>query len=206
MVTDTDTEAGQMGKSQTRRQRRQAQRRRQRLRERLIWGSAALATLALIGFLTYNSVRPPMGEEIPEEAALHVEPGSDPGPYNSDPPTSGRHYAQELEAGFYDEDALQTGPQYPEGYLVHNLEHGYVLFWYNCQAYAGDCAELKVDIRDVLESFGYVKVLAYPRASLDVPVVLTSWGRLLRMETFDPGEARAFVRANRNRAPEPNAP
>ena len=25
-------------------------------------------------------------------------------------------------------------PQYPEGYLVHNLEHGYVIFWYNCAA------------------------------------------------------------------------
>ncbi len=195
-----------MGQKATRREQRQAQRRRKRRREQLLWGGAALATLALIGFLVFNAARPPMGEAIPVEPADHVDFGLDPGPYNSDPPTSGRHYAREMEAAFYDEDALENGPEYPEGYLVHNLEHGYVLFWYNCQAFSGDCTELKDEIRAVLEDFGYTKVLAYPRPSLDVPVALTSWGRLLRMETFDPDQARAFVRTNRNRAPEPNAP
>jgi hypothetical protein len=37
-------------------------------------------------------------------------------------------------------------------------------------------------------------------------VVLTSWGKLMKMETFDSDLATAFVQANRNHAPEPDAP
>ncbi|RPJ23491.1 MAG: DUF3105 domain-containing protein [Chloroflexi bacterium] len=47
---------------------------------------------------------------------------------------------------------------------------------------------------------------AYPWPPLDVPVVLTSWGRIQKFETFDPEQAKVFYRANLNRAPEPNAP
>jgi hypothetical protein len=35
---------------------------------------------------------------------------------------------------------------------------------------------------------------------------MTSWGRLQRFEMFDSEQAKAFYRANLNRAPEPNAP
>lgn len=46
----------------------------------------------------------------------------------------------------------------------------------------------------------------YPWKSLEVPLAMTSWGRLQRFETFDAAQASAFIKANRNRAPEPNAP
>jgi hypothetical protein len=35
---------------------------------------------------------------------------------------------------------------------------------------------------------------------------MTSWRRLLKMETFDAAQARAFYESNLNRSPEPNAP
>ena len=41
--------------------------------------------------------------------------------------------------------------------------------------------------------------------SLDTPVAMTSWGRLQRFDSFDPQTAAAFIEANRNKAPEPNA-
>jgi hypothetical protein len=50
------------------------------------------------------------------------------------------------------------------------------------------------------------KVIAFPWPSIDVPVVMTSWGRILRMESFDPQVAQNFVQNRRNKAPEPNAP
>lgn len=53
---------------------------------------------------------------------------------------------------------------------------------------------------------GGVKMIAYPWPSLDVPLAMTSWGRLQKFETFDAQAAKAFYRANLNRAPEPNAP
>jgi hypothetical protein len=49
------------------------------------------------------------------------------------------------------------------------------------------------------------KVIAHPWPSIDVPLVTTSWGRMMRFETFDAGDAYSFVESNRNKAPEPHA-
>ncbi len=197
-----------MGKRAIRAARRAKQRRR-RLISRLIWSGLGLAVIGALGFLVWGTVRPPAGEAVPlmSNAGQHVPEGSDPGPFNSDPPTSGPHYAREFDAGFYDESSPQAQVPYPEGYIGHNLEHGYVIFWYNCEALNGTaCEDLKGQIQAVMDDFDTVKLIAFPRPSLDVPVVMTSWGRMQRFETFDPNLARRFVRANRNRAPEPNAP
>jgi len=160
-----------------------------------------------VGLLVWNGAQAAAGKEVPVLSASHVEKGTNPGPYNSDPPTSGQHYASEFEAGFFNEADLTSLPAYPEGYLVHNLEHGYVIFWYNCAVLdEAGCEQLKTGIRDVMEEFDGVKLIAFPRASLQVPLVMTSWGRLQEFGAFDAGQARRFVRANRYRAPEPAAP
>jgi hypothetical protein len=143
---------------------------------------------------------------IPVEGADHVEEGTDPGPYNSNPPTSGSHYPTTFEAGFYTEEAAASLPPFPEGYLVHNLEHGYVVFWYNCGLLEpAACEEMRGRIQAVMEEFDGVKLIAFPWPSIEVPVVLTSWGRMETMERFDERLARNFVRRNRNQAPEPEA-
>ena len=133
--------------------------------------------------------------------------GEDPGPYNTNPPTSGAHYGADLEAGFYEEaEAAGLGP-YPEGYLVHNLEHGYVIFWYNCDLLDEvACTELKANIQDVMDGENDFKVIGFPWPSIDAPVVMTSWTRRLVFDEFDSDLARQFVRTYRNQAPEPNAP
>ncbi len=137
----------------------------------------------------------------------HIQDGQDPGPYNSDPPTSGPHYASDLRAGFYDESDLASLPENPEGYLVHNLEHGYVIFWYNCEVVSEqECSDLKSQIRSVMDDFNEVKVIAFPWESIQEPVVMTSWGQMQRFDKFDQQMAKTFIERNRNRAPEPNAP
>ncbi len=179
--------------------------RAQRLKTNLLWRGIGLLVLAGIGFLAARQGGQPaaMGTSVPPMAAAHIPLDSDPGTYNSDPPTSGPHYAEEGRAGFYDENVYTD----PAGYLVHNLEHGYVIFWYNCRLLdEAGCMELKSHIKTVMDDLGGVKMIAYPWPSLDVPLVLTSWGRLQRFETFDAEQAKAFYRANLNRAPEPSAP
>lgn len=191
-------------KKQTMRERR----RRRTTITRIIWGGAAIVLVAVIGYFAWNALKPAAGQAVPIMAdSGHVEEGQDPGPYNTDPPTSGRHYANELDAGFYDEADRDSIFGYPEGYLVHNLEHGYVIFWYNCSLVAeGECTELKSQIQSVLDRENNFKVIAFPWDSLEVPVVLTSWGQMQEFETFNPGLAQSFVRQNRNQAPEPLAP
>ena len=193
----------------SKRQRMQAQRRKKQLYTRLGLGGIGLIAIAILAYAVLSASRPPTGETGEEVAVMpdtsHVAEGTDPGPYNSDPPTSGRHYASTLNAGFYNEGDVQD--PYPAGLLVHNLEHGYIIFWYNCSLVSEqECADLKEQIQNVMEAENNNKVIAYPWDSIDVPVVMTSWGRMLRFEEFDPQVAQDFARQNRNKAPEPQAP
>jgi hypothetical protein len=185
---------------------RRARERRGRARALLLWGGLGIAALAVLLLLVWNGAQPLAGVAIPVEGADHVEDGTDPGPYNSNPPTSGTHFPSTFDAGFYDEQDAAAGPPYPQGYLVHNLEHGYVIFWYNCALLEpAACDEMKAQIQGVMEEFGNFKLIAFPWNSIDVPVVLTSWGQMQEMERFDASQARRFIRRNLNEAPEPEA-
>ncbi|RJP49137.1 MAG: DUF3105 domain-containing protein [Anaerolineaceae bacterium] len=187
-----------------RRQHIRQRNKKQKLVSGIVWGGIGLAVLTIIGILIQQGVRPAAGDAVAAmKSDPHLSLDSDPGQYSSDPPTSGLHYATEAQAGFYDENIYA----YPAGYLVHNLEHGYVIFWYNCDLLdEAGCLDLKSQIRSVMDDLGGVKLIAYPWNSIDVPVAMTSWGRVQKFATFGAEQAKAFYRANLNRAPEPNAP
>ncbi len=148
-----------------------------------------------------------LGEVIPPTGAGdHITDDVNPNPYNSNPPTSGHHYARWLDAGFYEVVKPADGP-FPEGHLVHNLEHGYIIFWYNCKIVSdSECATMKSQIKAVMDSAQNFKLIAYPWESINVPVAMTSWGYRLMMKTFDANLAKSFIDQHRNRAPEPNMP
>ena len=180
---------------------------------RMVWAGAGVVVLAVISLIVWQTSRPAaaeaeaIGEIIPINSTEHIPEGTDPGSYPSDPPAGGVHYEDTLPARFYHEEDLASLGQYPQGYLVHNLEHGHVIFWYNCAVLdEAGCEQLKSQIQGVIDAFDGVKVLAFPWKSLDVPVVATSWGRLQSFESFDADLSERFVRGNRNKAPEPNAP
>lgn len=193
---------------ESRREKLRRRRKRQSIRSKLLWIGLAAVVLVIIALLAWNLLKPAMGEEVPVMASVdHVPVDSNPGTYYSDPPTSGPHYASQLDAGFYEKSDLEEIGPYPVGYLVHNLEHGYVIFWYNCDLLEEEeCIDLKGEILEVMDDANNFKVIAFPWATIDVPVVLTSWGRLQRFETFDIEAASSYVSRNRNRAPEPQAP
>lgn len=190
--------------SKSLRQQAKERNRKQKWTTNFIWGAVGVAVIAVIGVLIWQAVRPAMGESFPiMVSSPHIAIDSDPGQYNSDPPTSGPHYAEEANEGFYDTNNYK----FPAGYLVHNLEHGYVIFWYNCETLdEAGCANLKGQINSTINELGGTKLIAYPWTSIDVPLVMTSWGRLEKFESFDADKAKAFYRANLNKAPEPNAP
>jgi len=186
-------------------QKRAALRKQQARRKILIYGGLGLLAAALVLGIAYLASRAPgglLGEEVPVASAEHVAEGSDPGPYASNPPAGGTHYASELEAGFYEEDAPEAGMAYPAGPLVHNLEHGYVIFWYNCAAYEGDCSTLKETIRAAMDDAGRTKLIAFPWTDMQVPLAMTSWGRIMEFRQIDNDLMVAFALNNRNHAPE----
>jgi len=186
---------------------RRRRRRQTRQRSYLLWGGIGVVALVAAGWLISPAFRSAAGEAVPLMEATHIAEGTDPGVYNTDPPTSGPHYPSEYNAGFYQETDISGLAPFHEGFLVHNLEHGYVILWYNCAILASsDCATMKDGMRGVMDQFDGLKLIAFPRASLTVPLVMTSWGQLQRFQTFDSVAVADFIRRNRNRAPEPDAP
>ena len=185
---------------------RRRERYRRQLTSRILWGALATVAVVALGYfgLQLFKVRP--GSSVPVMATTqHIEIDEQHEPYNSDPPTSGPHYVQPAEAGFY-EEAL------PDEQLVHNLEHGYVIIWYNC-AGLGDsnCQTLKTKIKTVMDNAkpialtGTKKLIAVPRPDMDALIVLTSWGRVDRLTSFNEAEIMEYINDFRNHSPEPGA-
>lgn len=192
----------------TRRELRQERRSKELQKQRLIRGSLAVVVVGIIGFLVWNLTRPSLGLEVPimPNSGDHVEPGTAI-EYSTSPPTSGPHYGNSLPPDFYEEADLASLSPNPEGYLVHNLEHGHVVLWYNCERLdSSGCNELKSQIRNVLNEYSMTKVVAFPWSAQEAPLVLTSWGQIQTFDTFDEDAVNQFIQTNRNRSPEPNAP
>lgn len=81
-------------------------------------------SLAIVGFWVYNESKPKVGIQFEDEGREHVDIGTQV-EYKTNPPTSGNHYAQWTKWGTYDTPRDDRN-------LVHSLEHGYVILFYNC--------------------------------------------------------------------------
>jgi hypothetical protein len=201
----------QKSKRQLRRERIQGQQSRQVWITRLAAGALVVflifAVGSIIGVLR-SAGREAVGEEVEiMESINHVDDGTDV-EYSTNPPTSGEHYNVPMPAGFYNEG--DVGVAFPESHIVHSLEHGYVVFWYNCEALTdAECQQMKTAIMAIMEEYGNTELIAFPWPGMDEPLVMTSWGQMLRFDShdFDVDAASNFVEVNRNhpRSPEPNA-
>jgi hypothetical protein len=170
-------------------------------------GVAVIAVVVVIVLLVSNGAASSgglLGDEVPNPSRDHVPTTGLPGPYATNPPAGGAHYDTPFSAKFFLESDLAALPAHPEGYLVHSLEHGYVIFWYNCQAPNTDCATLKQTIQKVMDTTGGTKLIAFPWPTMDVPLAMTSWGRILKFPTIDTALMEKFVIKNRYQSPEPD--
>jgi len=125
-------------------------------------------------------------------------------PYASVPATSGPHW--DTPAAW----AAYSTPQ-NESQLVHNLEHGGIVIWYDPDALDDpQVDELTSYVEGQVASglSGRFKFILSPWAGseeLGAPVAVTAWRHALKPETFDMDAIRAFADANYLRyAPEPN--
>ncbi len=132
---------------------------------------------------------PPEGSEVfTVGEALHVD---GPVEYPQDPPAGGPHSAGTLECRVYDAPVANE-------FAVHALEHGAV--WIT---YQPDLAEDEIR---TLEGFGRRReMIVSPYPGLDSPVVATTWGRQLRVDSADDPRIDQFIRAFQNRTAPENA-
>jgi hypothetical protein len=167
----------------------------------------AAAFVALLGYLIYQQVQPAPrpGQDVPIQGRTHIPAGQPHDPYNSEPPSSGPHYDTPAQGGFYDQAPADE-------YLVHSMEHGYVIIWYNCAQFTGGtCDQLKSQIKDVMGSAGMsaitgtLKLIAVPRPSQKTAIALSAWGRIDILQSYSRQEILDFIHAFRDGAyaPEP---
>lgn len=164
-------------------------------RRLLIAGGVALALVALAAAILIEVRRG--GELTPLEAREHVPEGTAI-TYRTYPPASGTHYFSTAPYGVYTEPV-------PEGYWVHNLEHGGIAVLYNCPE---GCPELVEALREVYAAapasarWGRVKMIVLPYSRMDSRLMLIAWGRRERLEGFDRERILQFYQAYLDRGPE----
>jgi len=160
------------------------------------WAIIALLVglLGVGGFFGYKELSKPLpGEKLPDLGRDHVERTEWlKFVYNSNPPTSGPHDVTWTKAGVYD------APQ-EDGYLIHSLEHGYVVISYNCDQ---DCDTLKKELSDLANDKRLWKLVVVPRPNLDSRIALTAWTVIDKMDTFDEERIVSFLDVYRNQGPE----
>jgi len=112
--------------------------------------------------------------------------------YNSNPPTSGPHTAT-VAPGPYDTPV-------PKESAVHNLEHGQVVVWYNCNGGpqpldAGACDILREQLGLIVTEAndGGKSVLMTPYAAMENRIAVTAWQFLDAFDEFDAERARTFI-------------
>ena len=141
--------------------------------------------------LVRQDKQPRPGEAFAIQGQEHIAVGAGHPEYNSNPPTSGWHYAQPANWGVY-----QT--ELPDEQVIHNLEHGGI--WIS---YTGIDDATKTALEKIAKSNS--KVIVTPRSKHDAAIVLASGGRLQKLQTLDEQAILAFIDANSNKSPEPFA-
>lgn len=139
--------------------------------------------------------------ESPPTSALHATQCS-PVEYSTNPPSGGNHYGIWAAYQSYDFPL-------PAGYLVHSLEHGAVVFWYNCpEGCADEVAEVQAFI-DALPEDPRCATSGVSRRTVLVPSptlasrwAASAWGFALTADCFDAEAFRAFYDEHYGLGPE----
>jgi hypothetical protein len=132
----------------------------------------------------------------------HTASVEEPIDYDTNPPTTGRHFQLPAADGIYEEAA-------PDSTLVHSLEHGRVVIWFKPSL----PEEARAGLRALVEQDSY-QMLLMPRSEMPFDVAATAWnrspgregtGRLLGCPSFRPAAydaLRTFRDEHRGRGPE----
>ncbi len=177
------------------RKRDTGQTRKRQVKRILLWtGGLAVVVGAIYGLVRLANVsegeRP--GKDFSIQGQEHIQIGTSHPAYNSNPPTSGWHYPQPANWGVYQEEL-------PDEQVVHNLEHGGIWISYK---------DIDEATKAQLETIGKQypgSVIVTPRAKNDSKIALASWGRLQKLDQFDEKLVLDFIKANKNKSPEPLA-
>ncbi len=167
-------------------------------------GAVVIALAAVVLLALYTGDGGPVAETSPGTPVPtmttrdHVPEGTSV-EYSTDPPTSGPHWGSTARWGVYS-DISRTPP---DERLVHNLEHGGVIIYYDPDQVNETTVEKLETLTRELHSDRPCLILT-PRQNIqdDKPIALTAWGVLALLEDYDEAAIRAFWRDHVARGPE----
>jgi hypothetical protein len=134
-------------------------------------------------------------ESAESEGIQHVEQGSKID-YAQSPPLSGEHWGRAIQAGFYTET-----PELPR--LVHTLEHGAVVIYYDPATVTPEAeASLRAWADNNQGTWTSVVVAPNPNENPQGEYVLTAWTHRLVIDDYDAEAVRAFAAEYLGRGPE----
>ena len=187
------------------------------------WRLLAIGGLLLVGVILIALVlllgsgpNPNEGVQFPDDGNAHVGIGVDcraapqshencgTDPYSSLPATSGPHWDPSGIANW----GVYSTPQ-PETQLIHNLEHGGIVIWYDpdrLDAGGVDTLTQYVTSQNQSGVSGRYKFILSPwggEDELPSAVVATAWRWMLELAEADTGAIDAFAAEHYGIAPEP---
>jgi hypothetical protein len=131
-----------------------------------------------------------VGTRVPNEGANHVGQTEFP-TYQSRPATSGPHWnlGDGVAPVFW---GVYTTPQ-AEPAIIHNLEHGGIVIWYQSTATAEDIQKLTQFTQQQLATTQYKVVLSpWDGDNFGHPIAVTAWDWKLYLDSADIDQVRAF--------------
>ena len=170
-------------------------------------GGVLLVGVVIIGLVLLLGGEPSqgVGTQQPNDGSEHVRDGTmmpeGQRPYTSVPGTSGVHWDSPAGWGVY------STPQLEEQ-LIHNLEHGGIVIWYDPQAVdAAGVDEMAQYVRrqNAAGVGGRYKFILSPwdGPEFEAPIAVTAWRQLLYLDGVDMDAIDEFARTHYGRSPEP---
>lgn len=135
--------------------------------------SGIIIVLIVIAFLVWlfvESSKPLPGTKIDDLGRGHVQIGTEV-TYNSNPPTSGKHYGDWVRAGVYDSERDDRN-------LVHSLEHGYVIMHYKCSEHSENSENQTISESDSQKEATSGSLVSSDQSGTPSPSVPTESGYL----------------------------
>jgi hypothetical protein len=132
-------------------------------------------------------------QSFEDQGRAHMEDGQT-FAYNSNPPTSGPH------SGRYAPWKVNNF-EVPKEILVHNMEHGGVIVWYNCKTTRKTLTQSQCDqlyqqleqtTQPLIDAGKEIVVSRY--GNMNHIIALTAWGKLQTLEQFDLVEINKFIK------------
>ncbi len=164
-------------------------------------GPPRVAAAALTEEADPNSACNAVVRSYPIPDVIHV-PVCSAVEYQTNPPSSGDHYALYPRFGVY-------SAAVPQGFWVHTLEHGGVVLTYSCTDCAGEVAEAEALIAETepalecCSASGCPKdatnqLLMTPDPGLPTRWAASSWGFTLTADCFEPSVFQSFIEQHRD--------